>query len=464
MLKVMTLVGTRPELIKMSRVIAELDAQVDHVLVHSGQNYDYELNQVFFDDLQIRKPDYFLGAAGDTAAKTIGDVIIKSDEIFEQEKPDALLLYGDTNTCLAVIAAKRRKIPVFHMEAGNRCFDQRVPEELNRKVLDHLSDINMVLTEHARRYLIAEGIRPETIIKTGSHMQEVLAYYMDDIQKSDVLAREGLTEDKFFLVSVHREENVDTPQNLRDLLDTLRHLADTYEYPIIVSTHPRTRKRLEAVGDALDHPLIRFVKPFGLLDYISLIGEAEERCDRPEGFLAGDRHVLGDVGENGGFIERAAERMGLAALDDARALGNRVRDVLLDLGERRLVDQRSEDDALVEAVTGLELGDCRGEFGRKGFIGTVLDVDAVGAHAGLAVVAVLGDQRALDGGIEIGIIEDDERSIAAKLETELLDGRGTLAIELGADFGRTGEGQLAHGRVRGHFRADLAGRTGDDAE
>lgn len=270
MLKVMTLVGTRPELIKMSRVIAELDAQVDHVLVHSGQNYDYELNQVFFDDLQIRKPDYFLGAAGDTAAKTIGDVIIKSDEIFEQERPDALLLYGDTNTCLAVIAAKRRKIPVFHMEAGNRCFDQRVPEELNRKVLDHLSDINMVLTEHARRYLIAEGIRPETIIKTGSHMQEVLAYYMDDIQKSDVLAREGLTEDKFFLVSVHREENVDTPQNLRDLLDTLRHLADTYEYPIIVSTHPRTRKRLEALGDALDHPLIRFVKPFGLLDYIKL--------------------------------------------------------------------------------------------------------------------------------------------------------------------------------------------------
>ena len=270
MLKVMTLVGTRPELIKMSRVIAELDAQVDHVLVHSGQNYDYELNQVFFDDLQIRKPDYFLGAAGDTAAKTIGDVIIKSDEIFEQEKPDALLLYGDTNTCLAVIAAKRRKIPVFHMEAGNRCFDQRVPEELNRKVLDHLSDINMVLTEHARRYLIAEGIRPETIIKTGSHMQEVLAYYMDDIQKSDVLAREGLTEDKFFLVSVHREENVDTPQNLRDLLDTLRHLADTYQYPIIVSTHPRTRKRLEALGDALDHPLIRFVKPFGLLDYIKL--------------------------------------------------------------------------------------------------------------------------------------------------------------------------------------------------
>ncbi|WMD19379.1 UDP-N-acetylglucosamine 2-epimerase (non-hydrolyzing) [Achromobacter seleniivolatilans] len=270
MLKVMTLVGTRPELIKMSRVIAELDAQVNHVLVHSGQNYDYELNQVFFDDLRIRKPDYFLGAAGDTAAKTIGDVIIKSDEIFDQEKPDALLLYGDTNTCLAVIAAKRRKIPVFHMEAGNRCFDQRVPEELNRKVLDHLSDINMVLTEHARRYLIAEGIRPETIIKTGSHMQEVLAYYMADILASDVLTREGLTEGKYFVVSVHREENVDTPQNLRDLLETLRNLADTHGHPIIVSTHPRTRKRLEALGDALDHPLIRFVKPFGLLDYIKL--------------------------------------------------------------------------------------------------------------------------------------------------------------------------------------------------
>ncbi|KPA96660.1 MULTISPECIES: non-hydrolyzing UDP-N-acetylglucosamine 2-epimerase [Pseudomonas] len=270
MLKVMTLVGTRPELIKMSRVIAELDRQVSHVLVHSGQNYDYELNQVFFDDLEIRKPDHFLGAAGDTAAKTIAEVIAKSDEIFELEKPDALLLYGDTNTCLAVIAAKRRKIPVFHMEAGNRCFDQRVPEELNRKVLDHLSDINMVLTEHARRYLIAEGIRPETIIKTGSHMHEVLDYYMPRIEQSDVLQRSGLEQDKFFIVSTHREENVDTPDNLRDLLDTLRALADQYGFPLIVSTHPRTRKRLEALGESLDHPLIRFVKPFGLLDYIKL--------------------------------------------------------------------------------------------------------------------------------------------------------------------------------------------------
>lgn len=270
MLKVMTLVGTRPELIKMSRVIAELDKQVEHVLVHSGQNYDFELNQVFFDDLEIRKPDHFLGAAGDTAAKTIAEVIAKADEVFELEKPDALLLYGDTNTCLAVIAAKRRKIPVFHMEAGNRCFDQRVPEELNRKVLDHLSDINMVLTEHARRYLIAEGIRPETIIKTGSHMHEVLEYYMPKIQQSDVVAREGLGEGKYFVISTHREENVDTPSNLRDLLATLHGLAEEYGYPVIVSTHPRTRKRLEALGESLEHPLLRFVKPYGLLDYIKL--------------------------------------------------------------------------------------------------------------------------------------------------------------------------------------------------
>lgn len=270
MLKVMTLVGTRPELIKMSRVIAELDRQVNHVLVHSGQNYDYELNQVFFDDLEIRKPDHFLGAAGETAAQTIAEVIAKADAVFELENPDALLLYGDTNTCLAVIAAKRRKIPVFHMEAGNRCFDQRVPEELNRKVLDHLSDINMVLTEHARRYLIAEGIRPETIIKTGSHMHEVLDYYRPKIEASDVLAREGLEAGKFFIVSAHREENVDTPDNLRDLLATLRALADEHGYPLIVSTHPRTRKRLEALGESLEHPLIRFSKPFGLLDYIKL--------------------------------------------------------------------------------------------------------------------------------------------------------------------------------------------------
>lgn len=270
MLKVMTLVGTRPELIKMSRVIAELDRQVNHILVHSGQNYDYELNQVFFDDLEIRKPDYFLGVAGETAAKSIAEVISKADDVFDSENPDALLLYGDTNTCLAVIAAKRRKIPVFHMEAGNRCFDQRVPEELNRKVLDHLSDINMVLTEHARRYLIAEGIRPETIIKTGSHMKEVLNHYMPRILASDVLVKEKLEEGQFFIVSAHREENVDSPENLQDFLETLQALAEHYQLPVIVSTHPRTRKRLETLGQSLTHPLIRFLKPFGFLDYIKL--------------------------------------------------------------------------------------------------------------------------------------------------------------------------------------------------
>lgn len=268
--KIMTLVGTRPELIKLSRVIDEMDKQVDHILVHTGQNYDYELNQVFFDELDIRKPDYFLGVEGGGVAKAIADIITSSDEVFEREKPDALLLYGDTNSCLSVIAAKRRKIPVFHMEAGNRCFDQRVPEELNRKILDHLSDINMVLTEHARRYLIAEGVRPETIIKTGSHMEEVLDYYMPRIVQSDVLNREGLEMDKFFLVSAHREENVDNVETLNDLLETLEAIADLYKFPVLVSTHPRTRKRLEEHGGSKEHPLIRFVKPFGLLDYIKL--------------------------------------------------------------------------------------------------------------------------------------------------------------------------------------------------
>jgi len=269
-LKVMTIVGTRPELIKMSRVIAEFDQHTQHILVHTGQNYDYELNQVFFEDLGIRKPDYFLEAVGENAAQTIARVIEKADEVFAKESPDAVMLYGDTNSCLAVIAAKRRKIPVFHMEAGNRCFDQRVPEELNRKVLDHLSDINLVLTEHARRYLIAEGIAPETIIKTGSHMREVLDFYMPKIQSSDVLQRMGLASGKFFIVSAHREENVDTPQNLLDMVETLNALAEKYQYPVIVSTHPRTRNRLDALDLGKLNPQIQFLKPFGFCDYIKL--------------------------------------------------------------------------------------------------------------------------------------------------------------------------------------------------
>ena len=266
----MTLVGTRPELIKMSRVIAEMDRQSDHLLVHSGQNYDFELNQVFFDELNIRKPDHFLGVSGTTPSAVIAEIIRKSDEVFAIEKPEAVLIYGDTNTGLAVIAAKRRKIPVFHMEAGNRCFDQRVPEELNRKVLDHLSDINMVLSEHARRYLIAEGIRQETIIKTGSHMQEVLGHHMTSIESSGVLTAEGLIPGRYLLVSTHREENVDDEGNLKDLLESLKALSDHYGFPTIVSTHPRTRKRLEALGLALAHPLIRFQKPFGFFDYVKL--------------------------------------------------------------------------------------------------------------------------------------------------------------------------------------------------
>ena len=270
MLKVMTIVGTRPELIKMSRVIAEFDLHTQHVLVHTGQNYDYELNRVFFDELEIRKPDYFLDAVGDNVAQTIARVIEKADEVLATELPDAIMLYGDTNSCLAVIAAKRRKVPVFHMEAGNRCFDQRVPEELNRKVLDHLSDINLVLTEHARRYLIAEGIRPEAIIKTGSHMGEVLDHYMPKIQASDVLQRLQLEQGRYFIVSAHREENVDSEGNLSDLLATLNALAGTYEVPVIVSTHPRTRKRLDAMSGVQPDTRIQFMKPFSFCDYIRL--------------------------------------------------------------------------------------------------------------------------------------------------------------------------------------------------
>lgn len=270
MYKIMTLVGTRPELIKMSRVIAELDNTFNHVLVHSGQNFDYELNQIFFDEMDIRKPDYFLNAIGSTTAETIGLIIAKADDVLAKESPDALLLYGDTNTCLAVIAAKRRKIPVFHMEAGNRCFDQRVPEELNRKVLDHLSDVNLVLTDHARRYLISEGLAPELIFKTGSHMEEVLNHYMPKIDKSSILQQLGLTAKSYFIVSAHREENVDSEENLTDLLNSLNSLAEKYQFPVVVSTHPRTKKRLDSLIEKRINPLINFIKPFGFIDYIFL--------------------------------------------------------------------------------------------------------------------------------------------------------------------------------------------------
>jgi UDP-N-acetylglucosamine 2-epimerase len=270
MKKIMTIVGTRPEIIKLSRVIAELEKFTDHVLVHTGQNYDYELNEVFFNEMGIKKPDHFLNAAGPNPAVTIGNVIAMSDELMAEVMPDAVLLYGDTNSCLSVISAKRRKIPVFHMEAGNRCFDQRVPEEINRKIVDQLSDINMTLTEHARRYLIDEGIRPETIIKTGSSMGEVLNHHKQEILDSDVLERLNLTEKEFFVVSTHREENVDSEKNFTDLLQSLNAIAEHYGKKVIVSTHPRTRKKIEAMGSQDFNPLIEFMKPLGFFDYIAL--------------------------------------------------------------------------------------------------------------------------------------------------------------------------------------------------
>jgi UDP-N-acetylglucosamine 2-epimerase len=269
-IKVVTLVGTRPEIIKLSRVITELDRYTEHTLVHTGQNYDYELNEIFFEELGIRKPDFFLNVAASSLAQAIGNIIIKTDELLEKIRPDAFLIYGDTNSCLSVISAKRRKIPIFHMEAGNRCFDQRVPEEVNRKIIDHVSDINMPLSEHARRYLLAEGIRPETVILTGSPMAEVLKYHSKSISKSDILERETLVKNGYFILSAHREENLDSTENFNNLLESLNEIVETYKMPIIVSTHPRTQKKLEAIGYSNDNTLIRFSKPFGFADYIKL--------------------------------------------------------------------------------------------------------------------------------------------------------------------------------------------------
>jgi UDP-N-acetylglucosamine 2-epimerase (non-hydrolysing) len=266
----MTIVGTRPEVIKLSRVIAELDRQVEHVLVHTGQNYDYELNQIFFDELEIRRPDCFLDAAGENAAATIGAVIAKSDAVMAKEAPDALLLLGDTNSCLSAIAAKRRKIPIFHMEAGNRSFDERVPEEVNRRIVDHTSDVNLPYTEHARRYLLREGLRPETVIKTGSPMREVLDYYAPKIERSDVLERLGLAPQQYFLVSTHREENVDEAGRLGALLASLDALSRSYGRRIIVSTHPRTQRRLTEHQHDTRREGVEFMKAMGFVDYVKL--------------------------------------------------------------------------------------------------------------------------------------------------------------------------------------------------
>ncbi len=269
-MKIMTVVGTRPEIIKLSEVIKELDKFTDHIIVHTGQNYDYELNEVFFEDLSIRKPDIFLEAIKGSASETIGDIISKIDKVFLEHRPDALLIYGDTNSCLSVIPAKRRKIPIFHMEAGNRCFDQRVPEEINRKIVDHLSDINLPLSEQARDYLIAEGIKPETVIKTGSPMPEVLKNNMKQILASKILEKEDLKEKNYILMSIHREENLDSPRNFKNLLESIEALTETYKMPIIISTHPRTRKKLDEIGYEKKNKLVRFSKPYGFHDYNKL--------------------------------------------------------------------------------------------------------------------------------------------------------------------------------------------------
>jgi UDP-N-acetylglucosamine 2-epimerase len=322
MKKVMTIVGTRPELIKMACVFQELDQHTRHVLVHTGQNYDYELNQVFFDDLEIRKPDHFMNAVGRTTIETISNILVKTDELLESEKPQALLVYGDTNSCLSVIAAKKRKIPIFHMEAGNRCFDERVPEEINRRIIDHVSDINMTLTEHARRYLVAEGIRPETIIKTGSSMKEVLQRYRHKIAGSQVLSQLQLKPHDYFLVSAHREENIDNARNLELFLETLNAIAINYDKKILVSTHPRTRKRLETLPRLSLDPRVHLSNPFGFFDYIELqqnakcvisdSGTITEECsilgfpaitirdahERPEGMDEGTLIMCGMAPEN----------------------------------------------------------------------------------------------------------------------------------------------------------------------
>lgn len=274
-LKVMTIVGTRPEIIRLSRVIAKLDQYCDHTLVHTGQNYDYELNEIFFKELGIRKPDVFLDAAGETPAQTIGKVIIAADSAFEKYQPQALLVLGDTNSALSVIPAKRRHIPIFHMEAGNRCFDDRVPEEINRRIVDHTADIHLPYSQIAREYLLREGLPPDQVIKTGSPMREVVEFYAESIAKSKILNTLGLKENEYFLVSAHREENVDSPERLQKLLDVLNAIADRYDLPVIVSTHPRTKERLDKLNRKT-HSRIHYLKPFGFFDYIHL--QSHSKC------------------------------------------------------------------------------------------------------------------------------------------------------------------------------------------
>jgi len=265
-LKVLTVIGTRPEIIRLSRVLVALDNYCEHIIVHTGQNYDYELNQIFFDDLELRKPDHFLNAAGSSGAETIGNVIIAMDQLLTEESPDGMLVLGDTNSCMAAISAKRRKIPIFHMEAGNRCFDMRVPEEINRKIVDHTADINLTYSSIAREYLLREGLSPDMIVKTGSPMFEVLSHYREKIDSSNILSELDLEAGQYFLVSAHREENVDSDLNFGNLVETLNNIAEVYDLPIIVSTHPRTQKRIDALSASFDRN-IRLLKPLGFTDY-----------------------------------------------------------------------------------------------------------------------------------------------------------------------------------------------------
>ena len=288
-LKVMTILGTRPEIIRLSRVMALLDRHVQHIIVHTGQNYDYELNEVFFNDLEIRKPDYFLQVDTSSLGAVLGDTLIKIEQVLREERPDAVLILGDTNSSVAGIMAKRLKIPIFHMEAGNRCFDFNVPEEINRRIIDHIADFNLVYTEHARRHLLSEGLPHRRIYLTGSPMYEVLTYYRDRIDGSGILSELDLRDQGYFVVSVHREENVDNPANLEKILTVLNHLAERYNVPVIVSTHPRTRKRLEGLQSMEVDPRIRFLKPFGFFDYVHL-----------------EMHALCTVSDSGTISEESA--------------------------------------------------------------------------------------------------------------------------------------------------------------
>jgi len=340
-LKILTIVGTRPEIIRLSRIIPKLDMFCDHILVHTGQNYDYQLNEIFFNDLKIRKPDSFLNAAGDTAMETVGLVVMAVDKVLEQYRPDAILLLGDTNSSLSAIAAKRRKIPIFHMEAGNRCFDDRVPEEINRRIVDHISDINLTYSDIAREYLLAEGIAPDQVIKTGSPMREVLTQYWRDIDDSDILSRLGLDKKGYFVVSFHREENVDSPKMVKKLLEILNNLAERYKKPIIFSTHPRTRIRLTSL-DLKSHHLIKFMEPFGFFDYIKL--QIEAHCVLSDsGTITEESSILNfpalnlrEVNERPeGFEEGSVMMVGLSA--------DRVMQCLSVLEQQAYGDQRSLD-------------------------------------------------------------------------------------------------------------------------